>query len=349
MEPPEIAIDRTVFASIRRSAAYRAVATAWTDPVLVACSGGVDSMALVALAALARDAGRLPGFIAAHIDHGARSGSDAEARVVAAVCTALDVPFTAATARAIPTSASSGPEAELRAMRYDALAACAGRLGLASVVTAHTEDDQVETVLLRLLSGAGTLAAAGMRDSQRLATGSGEIEVLRPLLGTRRHVLAEVLTRLDLPHIYDPTNADLGYRRNRVRQRVIPELERVDPGFRKALLRSVRHARNDAVVVDRLAVEASKQHVCGHAEGSISIDRDFLRGAHEAVSARAVRSVLMTLQPGDTRELTEERIIAVVEAAAGRTGALLELPYGVIARVEREVIRIERRERHGNG
>jgi tRNA(Ile)-lysidine synthase len=181
-----------------------------TGPVVVGCSGGADSLALLALAV---DAGLAP--IAVHVDHGLRPGSDREADVVADAAARLGAEFDAGRVTVPP-----GPnlEARARAVRYDALEAARVEHGATAVLVAHTADDQAETVVLNLLRGSGSAGLAGMPSRRG--------HVVRPLLGARRADVRAECTRRELTPREDPSNNDLAFRRNWIRHEVLPLLER---------------------------------------------------------------------------------------------------------------------------
>jgi tRNA(Ile)-lysidine synthase len=184
----------------------------------LAVSGGPDS---TALAVLARAAG-LEGTVV-HVDHGLRPGSGTEAAVVESLAGQLGFAFSAQRVTVAP-----GPDLEARARRarYSVLPA--------GVLTGHTMDDQAETVLLNLLRGAALDGLAGMRPARRdvgPAGVGGPVpvggSVRRPLLGLRRIETLEVCRRCGFRPLEDPTNADLRFRRNRVRGEILPLLENV--------------------------------------------------------------------------------------------------------------------------
>ena len=177
-------------------------------PVVVACSGGADSLALLALAVE-----RTLDPIAVHVDHGLRSGSAGEARAVAALAADVEAGF-----RAVSVDVEPGPnlEARARVARYEALERVRVAVGATAVLVGHTADDQAETVLLNFLRGSGSAGLAGMpvrRDT-----------VVRPLLELRRADTEELCAALGLDPIHDPSNDDLAYRRNWVRHEVLPAL-----------------------------------------------------------------------------------------------------------------------------
>jgi tRNA(Ile)-lysidine synthase len=181
-----------------------------TAPVVVGCSGGADSLALLALAV---EAGLAP--IAVHVDHGLRPGSEREADVVADAAARLGARFDA---RDVRVDAGANLEARARAARYDALEAARVQHGATAVLVAHTADDQAETVLLNLLRGSGSPGLAGMPARRGY--------VVRPLLGARRADVRRECACRGLSPVEDPSNDDLAHRRNWIRHEVLPLLER---------------------------------------------------------------------------------------------------------------------------
>jgi tRNA(Ile)-lysidine synthase len=181
-----------------------------TAPVIVGCSGGADSLALLALAV---DGGLAP--IAVHVDHGLRPGSDREADAVADAAARLGAGFDA---RRVTVAPGPNLEARARAARYDALEAARVEYGATAVLVAHTADDQAETVVLNLLRGSGSAGLAGMPSRRG--------HVVRPLLGARRADVRRECTSRDFTPWEDPSNDDLSFRRNWIRHEVLPLLER---------------------------------------------------------------------------------------------------------------------------
>jgi tRNA(Ile)-lysidine synthase len=202
-------------------------------PLAVGVSGGADSVALLALLAAV---GRWP-LQVVQVDHGLRADSGAEAGVVAVVIQRLAqryaTPMALHPRRLGPLStARRGVESAARSARYEALIEVARLTGAPAVLTAHHADDQAETILLQLLRGCGSLAAAGMATQRPLAPG---VVLLRPLLAQPRAVLRAWLAGQDLPWCEDSSNADPRFARNRLRLRVLPTLEAGCPGIGAAL------------------------------------------------------------------------------------------------------------------
>ncbi|MFO7252623.1 MAG: tRNA lysidine(34) synthetase TilS [Actinomycetes bacterium] len=211
--------------------------------VLVACSGGADSLALAAATGfVAPRMGLRAGLVT--VDHGLQEGSAERARQVAGLAPRLGLdPAEVCT---VTVGRAGGPEAAAREARYAALAATADRLGAAAVLLGHTLDDQAETVLLRLARGSGTRSLAGM------APVSGRYR--RPLLGLRRRRTAEACAALGLQPWEDPHNADPAFARVRVRRFALPALEEaLGPGVAEALARTARLCADDADALDAWA------------------------------------------------------------------------------------------------
>ncbi|MCO5175530.1 MAG: tRNA lysidine(34) synthetase TilS [Thermomicrobiales bacterium] len=309
----------------------------WDVPVAIACSGGVDSTALLLLASSMRD--QLAPFFVVHVDHRTRVESAEEGRHVAALCALLDVPFVAADVDADWRIGEHVAEHRLRAARYEALARVVRAHNLRAVVTAHTQDDQVETILMRLLSGTGSGGAAGMLPTSTIATASGDLQILRPLLDVSRSDLMRVVEDAGVEPILDPSNADTRYARNALRHEIIPQLRRLYPGFPATLLRSMMLVRDDAMVVNDLANGVFAEIVEATSRGAL-VDRNALRRASRPVASRIVRRVARQVSTAasdaDWRELSSERIDAVLRAVQGRAGAKIELPHGVDVIIERD-------------
>jgi tRNA(Ile)-lysidine synthase len=195
------------------------------ERVLVACSGGPDSTALLdALARLAPP--RRLDLHVAHVDHGLREGSAAEAEVVRALARAREIPFHSLRVEVQP---GGSLQDHARAARHAALRRLAGELGASAIALGHTADDQAETVLMRALGSGATprsLGAMGQRDG-RLA---------RPLLRLWRADLAAYCAALSLAVLDDPSNADPRFLRSRVRHQLLPALEEVFPAARRRLV-----------------------------------------------------------------------------------------------------------------
>jgi tRNA(Ile)-lysidine synthase len=226
--------------------AVRAALTGSDQPVLVACSGGADSLALAAAVAFeAPRAGVAAGGVT--VDHGLQPGSAERAAATAALLGNLGL--APVTVVRVDVGADGGPEAAARTARYDALSAVAAEQG-ARVALGHTLDDQAETVLLGLGRGSGPRSVAGMVE-HRVA---GGVPWWRPLLGVRRETTRAACAALELPVWDDPWNDDPAYTRVRLRAEVLPLLEEVlGGGVAPALARTAALLRDDLDALDELA------------------------------------------------------------------------------------------------
>jgi tRNA(Ile)-lysidine synthase len=217
---PEIArLRREVARALDRDAVLRP-----GERVVVACSGGPDSTALVdALARLAPP--RSLALVVAHVDHGLRPGSGAEAGVVARLAAERGLGFEALS---VQVAAGGNLQDRARRARHAALRALARSVQATAIALGHTADDQAETVLMRALRGAtpGSLAAMGARDGL----------LARPLLRVWREQTVAYCAALGLTPLDDPANSDPRHLRTRVRHEVIPVLEAVFPGARRRLV-----------------------------------------------------------------------------------------------------------------
>ncbi|NHA15286.1 tRNA lysidine(34) synthetase TilS [Thioalkalivibrio sp. XN279] len=225
----------------------------------VALSGGLDSTVL--LEALCRLRDRLPGdgLRAIHVHHGLHQDADGWARHCEALCVRLGVPLTVLRVDARPAPGES-PEARAREVRYAALAEALER-GEA-LLTAHHADDQLETVLIQLLRGAGVAGLAAMPAAASFGPGLH----LRPLLGFTRAALADWAAREGLSGwLLDPANEELRYARNHLRSEVLPALRAHWPGAAAAAGRSARHCAEASGLLDELAALDAAHCVAGHA------------------------------------------------------------------------------------
>ncbi|MFS0706264.1 tRNA lysidine(34) synthetase TilS, partial [Cellulomonas sp. 179-A 9B4 NHS] len=245
---PAVAAVRT---AVRRALADVPAGAA----VLVACSGGADSLALAAgLASEARRRARAGAPLVAGavvVDHGLQAGSAAVADAAAAACRGLGLDPVHVVRVAV--GAAGGPEAAARTARYAALDDVARRTGAVAVLLGHTLDDQAEGVLLALARGSGERALAGMRPVRGL--------LRRPLLGVRRTATEDACAAEGLVPWHDPTNGraadptgDALPLRSRVRRDVLPLLEDVlGPGVAQALARTADALAESADALDGLA------------------------------------------------------------------------------------------------
>jgi tRNA(Ile)-lysidine synthase len=248
--------------------------------VLVALSGGPDSLALAAATAF-EARGRAGAVI---VDHGLQDASAAAAERAAEQARTLGLGPVRVVR--VQVGVDGGPEAAARAARYEALDAVAGELGAAAVLLGHTLDDQAETVLLGLARGSGAASLQGM------APETGPYR--RPLLGIRRQTTVQACADAGLEPWDDPHNADPGYTRVRVRQNVLPVLEaELGPGVAEALARTAEQLREDSDALDAFAEEVAED-LAEHAEAGISLPVAALVSNPPALRQRLIRLVVLS-------------------------------------------------------
>ena len=312
----------------------RPPAPARGDRVVVAVSGGADSVALLhLLAALAP--GRGWRLVVATLDHGLRGEAGAgDRRFVEELAGRLGLPCRSAARDARPAPGES-PEEAARRVRHAFLAEVAREEGAALIALGHTMDDQAETLLDRLGRGTGTRGLAGMR---RLAP-----PLWRPLLGVRRAALRELLAGAGIPHREDETNADLSARRNRIRHELLPVLERVlGPGAVPALARAARLAADDEEVLEALAAAEEERVVQVRDAGVVVLDRRALAPLPRALARRILRRCLEG-NPADPFRPTASHLEALLRLArAEGPGTRLDLPRGWTARRQAGSLVLER-------
>jgi tRNA(Ile)-lysidine synthase len=295
------------------------------DTVVVACSGGADSLALASAAVFE---GHKLGLrvVGATVDHGLQPGSADQAARVVAQLVALGVDETA-TVRVEVAGGGQGPEAAARQARYDVLEQLRVQLDAALVLLGHTRDDQAETVLLGLTRGSGARSLAGMR--------RGFEHYSRPLLDVTRDdtVTACQVEGLDVWN--DPHNDDPGYTRVRVRRTVLPVLEeQLGPGVAATLARTADQLRDDVEALDGLA-RTAYDALAATGDG---VPVDAISDLHRAVASRVLR--LVALQAGATAsELFHVHVRALGALVAGELDGEVQLPGHVTAYRDRGRLR----------
>jgi tRNA(Ile)-lysidine synthase len=308
--------------------------------VLVACSGGADSLALLAATVFEtrRRGVRVVGTV---VDHGLQDGSAEHTARVVEQMAALGVDETASIR--VRVEGGAGPESAAREARYDALVQLAGHFGAGAVLLGHTLDDQAETVLLGLARGSGGRSIAGMRPE----LGRGGARFVRPLLGVRRAQTEAACAAEGIAWWSDPHNSDPRFLRSRVRHSVLPVLEtEVGPGVAETLARTAELLRSDLEALDELA----ELHLAEAYDDAAGFDVRRIETLAHAVRTRVLR--LAALRAGcPPSELAHVHVTALEEQVWNRTHLPREvqLPGHVSAIREGDVLRFARRVGPGEG
>jgi tRNA(Ile)-lysidine synthase len=278
------------------------------DLLGAAVSGGADSVAMLHLLA---NRGRVH---VVHVDHGLRPDSASDARFVEDLARQQGLECTVMRAD-IRIGRGESVEAVAREARYHALAEAAQRLRLRWVATAHTLDDQAETVLMRALRGAGTGGLAA------IAPARGAF--VRPLLEMERGELRSWLEERNLEWREDPTNEDTSFERNWIRHELMPLIDRRRPGARKSLARASTLARSDERVLDALADDVFTRAQVDDA-GVLFEDLDMQPAA---IASRVLRKACWQLG----EEPSYADVSRLLDGSRARCGALIadRLPEGL--------------------
>lgn len=289
--------------------------------VVLACSGGPDSTALVlALHELSDDNARIA---VAHFNHRARGEeSDGDEWFVRDLCAKLGLPLTVGAA---PVAVDHLSENDARRMRYEFLERVARDVGAKFVAVAHTADDQAETILLRIARGTGVRGLAGMDVSRPISEGSG-IQLIRPMLESRKSDVEDYLRGKSIVAREDSSNADLRYARNRVRHSIMPAFKELNPAAVDAIARLAEDARQHRELV---ALQSAEPMPC-----ATEIDSGMLARLPQPVAAFLLeRMHSRAVAPGDSDAQLERRHVEeVLRLASRREPSEMHLPGNVVLR-----------------
>ncbi|MBN1565418.1 MAG: tRNA lysidine(34) synthetase TilS [Anaerolineae bacterium] len=343
------------------------------DTVIVAVSGGADSLVLLHVLGALRNALDLRLHVAT-LDHGIRgAASGADVAFVREIAAAWGVPVTAGSVDvpAYAAQAGIGIEAAARARRYAFLAEVAESVGARRIATGHNQDDQAETVLLHLLRGSGLDGLRGMlpmapievqkpiftaesaknaerkkekaREDHLLIDtpslprgGRGLLYIIRPLLHVSRTEIDAYAAAHDLAPREDATNRDLDYTRNRLRHEIIPLLEMLNPNVKAAIARTADILRADADWIAARGQAALHDMMIGLRTDSVVLNRGQWHLLTLAEKRAVLRQAVQMVQgeQGAARDLTFAHIENAIRVADyGATGAAATLPGGLMLRI----------------
>lgn len=286
--------------------------------LVVAVSGGLDSVALLDLLLSVKDDLKLP-LIVAHVDHGVRRSSAKDAAFVERLALSYGLPFS--TTR-LDLNPGGNFEARAREARYRWLESVRKRRRADFIMTAHQADDQVETLFLHLTRGAGLAGLAGMQSE----TGT----ILRPLLNVPRKELARYVRKRKLKYRLDPTNRNVKFARNRIRHQVVRSLQRINPQLVETVGQSMRVFADDYQVVRHLADVELKKLTVRQSKATLGLSRSKLqrlpRGLRHLVFRRAVADLT-----GSTTGLTLRHLENLDDLLVQQTGRRIHLPKDITA------------------
>jgi len=309
-------------------------------PLVAAVSGGADSLSL--LKAL-KNLG-LP-VIVAHFNHHLRESSSGEAATLEKLSEEWGLPIVVGEedVRAFASQQRLGLEEAARQCRYQFLFSVAEEKGAQAIVTGHHADDQVETILMHFLRGAGFNGLEGMRQVGYLKQFSKGIPIWRPLLEFSKAEILNYCAEKRLDYFNDESNADLSFFRNNLRHKLIPEIENLAPKFRQTILRNAR-----AIQKDNDLLMAGIPHLAENLNQQISIDTlsfsiQFITNALPGRQTSLLKEAIITLEP-NLRDIGYEKLVDLVqkiEAGSRRT----EIGHGLEMQISGDEVTIQRQGR----
>ena len=267
--------------------------------ILVACSGGSDSTALLdILRRLAPKMGISIGVL--HVDHRQHSSSSKAMAQVKTRCSRWRLPFYACSLeKKLPKGAN---EVQMRKVRYEVFEQIAHEHDYHLVATGHTQTDQVETVFMRIIRGTGPKGLEGIPVSRS--------RYIRPLLNCTREELIDYLKSRRLSWIQDPTNRNKRHIRNRIRNELLPQIRRLNPAVDRAIVRLSESAQRDNNLIEGLANAVTLQKT---ENNLISISLDDLKNLHNAVLTRVILKMLAAIGPSGVN-LEQEHLALILSA-----------------------------------
>jgi len=268
-----------------------------------------------------------PGMGCAHVHHGLRgSDADADLEFVRDLCAGWGVPFYCRYVDVKAEAHNASVEDTARRLRYQALAGIARDEGYTHVATAHTADDNAETLLLHLIRGSGLRGLTGIRPERPLAEG---VTLIRPLLDMTRREVEDYARWHNLTWRTDGSNSDTVYTRNKIRHEILPLLREINPRAAETLHETAKRLAGDDAALDALASR--------HAE---SLTPHFLRTLPAALADRAIRAWVQTQRPGVFLSAVHSEALRHVFASHTPQGEV-PLPGGVTAKRDRDAFWLE--------
>ena len=315
------------------------------ETVVVAISGGADSTALLLAIEELKSYNKLyAGVCVAHLDHRLRKSSSKDAKWVADLSAKLGFRSVIGRAKVAEqaSTASDNLEQAARDARYAFLERTAKRVSANYVLTAHTMDDQAETVLLRLMRGSAGLGLGGMEALRPLAKNSS-IQLVRPLLWARRSETEAYCRSRKIEYRSDEMNDDLTFARVKVRKQLLPLMQSFNNKIVEAISRTATQLREDGSVLvsdsDALLERAAVSNEESVETKVPALDVKVLAEAPPALRRRALRQWLSNAR-GGTRRLEMVHLLAVEKLLEGNSGGrVAELPSG--GRIRRRRNRLE--------
>ncbi len=294
------------------------------DNLIIAVSGGIDSMGLLYVFAGLKKELNL-GLTAVYIDHGLRPDeTPEEIRLIRKSAAALKIPCEVnhVAVKEYAQDNKISIEHAARELRYKSLRKTAFKKGGSNIAVAHTSDDQVEQILLKLFKGSGMKGLSGMRFKYK--------DIIRPFLNIDKYQIVEFLDNSEIKHCEDSSNLDLSFSRNRVRHKILPYLEKTfDKGIRESLLKTGSILTQDEQYLNEATNKAWTDFVnVEEKEGllNIHIVKSDIKNLHTSIQRRLIEEILWRIG----NSASYENIIHIIKMLNnGITGKELHLKQGL--------------------
>ena len=291
------------------------------DSVLIALSGGPDSVALLHLLNCLKDKYRIK-LAAAHLNHGIRPEASEERMFCRNLCRKLKVKFHSKKMN-IPKLAEKERltlEEAGRKARYEYFQCLCERFGYTKIATGHTSDDSVETVIFNIARGSGLRGLSG------IAPRRGNI--IRPLIEIEKKEILELLDDQQIAYVLDSSNLSLGYARNRIRRKILPELEKLNPSAKQNILRLAKNAAEEIEFIDLTVVSVYEKAVLKAGKSKIVLDLTRLKDYDLNVKKKVVSEAYGRLS-GRFYRPPSKTISRAGKVLGGRNGAKAPLGHDI--------------------
>ena len=303
------------------------------DRLLLGVSGGPDSLCLLHLLARLKDEMQLT-LVACHFNHCLRDEADQEEKFVKDVCKSLGVKFIAEKKEVKKFFHGDSLEQTARQLRYDFFLKCSRETKIKKLALAHHKDDLAETVLMRIVRGAGLKGLRGFLPVTRYK----KLTIIRPFIETRKSVIIEWLNQNNFKFCVDQSNFSEEFLRNRVRLKLLPLLEELNPSIVDGLAGLAQAAAVDYQFIETAAHAALQKIIRKHTHNRIELDLKGLQDFDQCMFNNCLRAAVESLK-GNTRNLETRHLNEVAALVFTRKNeSVVDLPMAILTKTDTRLI-----------